>query len=175
MKIIDIVKFNDHIGLVVDEIPQIVYEEYGKFLIGSDDKGVLFNCLVYERPIGVFKAFGGREFDLPMKDGSVTHCYGQYWHDTFNNASKVLGFKLASITIQTLDDLKKCYVFVGYQAKYETYYKAVSDFLNNHPNYKIWGYREYEKHITNKPIELNHRDKVSESFQNKVRKMFNCI
>lgn len=69
MKILAVVKFNDYHAFVLDEPIKLTYEKIGGMLIGSDETGIFYNCLFYEKPVGRFKAFAGREFDLPLKDG----------------------------------------------------------------------------------------------------------
>lgn len=158
MKILEIVKFNDHIGIVVDEMPDLTYEKKGMYLIGSDDSGLLFDCL-YLQHDSYAKAFAGREFDLPMKDGTTTHCNGQYWSGRTRECAELLGVELGDVTIQTLDELKKCYVFTGLQVNRSVYHKMVADFFAQNPGYEIWGYWEYDGFLNNrKPLREDHPD-----------------
>ena len=83
-KIVDIVKFNDRHAFVLDREYFLTYEQHGELLIGSDKTQTFFNVLYYapfggNPNFGSNYAFGGRKFDLQMKDGSAMHCYGQYW------------------------------------------------------------------------------------------------
>lgn len=152
MKMIDIVKFNNGIAIVVDEIPELTYEKYGTYLIGSDDSKLLFDCL-YQHYDRFKKAFAGREFDLRMKDGTITHCEGQYWSGRTQECAKLIGIELGEITIQTLDALKECYVFTRYQVNLSVYRSMVSDFFAKNPGYEIFGYWEYDNRINGR----NHR------------------
>ena len=169
MKILDIVKFNDRIALVVDEIPELTYEKHGIYLTGSDDSGLVFDCLYYDYD-RYAKAFAGREFDLPMKDGTTTHCSGQYWSGRVSEAAKLIGVELADVTIQTIERLKECYVFSGYQANKAVYRKMVAEFFTNNPGYEIWGYWEYEANLKNrKPHREDHPDSA---FQETIREFY---
>ena len=97
MKILDIVKFNSGVALVVDEMPTLTYEkmvapvsacegEYEKFafagrefLIGSDERGVFYDVLYHRVEPGGRKAFAGREFSLPMMNGETFKTDGWWW------------------------------------------------------------------------------------------------
>lgn len=173
MKILDIVKFNDRIAIVVDTVPELTYEKEWIYLIGSDESKLLFDCLYYESD-RYAKAFAGREFDLPMKDGSITHCNGQYWSGRVEECAERLGIKLGDVTIQSLDELKRCYVFSGMQVNWRVYCDMLSEFFRNNPTYEIWGYMEYEMHIRNLPnvFKNDHPDK---DFQEKIRKRYEVI
>lgn len=167
VQIVDIVKFNNGIGIVVDEMPPIVYEKHGIYLIGSDESGLLFDCLYYQYD-RYAKAFGGTEFDLPMKDGTTTHCSGQYWSGRTSECSEILGIELGQVTIATQDMLKGCYVFTGKQINRAVYKKMVAEFLDQHPGYEVWGYWEYEGHL--KGTDPSRNDHPDTEFQEKVRR-----
>lgn len=167
MNIVDIVQFNNGIAIVVDEIPKLTYEKHGTNLIGSDDSEVIFDCL-YLQNDRLQKAFAGREFDLPMKDGTVTRCKGQYWSGRTRECANEIGIELGVATIQTLDALKKCYVFTGYQVNRLAYRSMVSEFFKKNPDYDIFGYWEYEARI--KGMDFPRRqDHPSEDFQKAQR------
>ena len=120
MQILDIVKFNNSIALVVDDIPTLTYEKRGKYLIGSDNNGILFDCLYYMRD-SMFKAFAGREFDLQMKDGSIIRCDGQYWSGKTKECGEELGIELCDVTLQSKQKLQDCYVFTRFSVNKEKY------------------------------------------------------
>jgi hypothetical protein len=151
MKIIDIVKFNDRHAYVFDEIPNRTYVKHDNLLIGSDETETILDCLHYVYPRGRKEyggyAFGGREFDLPMKDGTVTHCWGQYWDGRSRECAKVLGFDICSLTASTKKNLSKCYVFTGLYANKEKLQKLIDDFMSANPDYKVWEYWDYAKHL----------------------------
>ncbi|MEE9540517.1 MAG: hypothetical protein V3V85_03365 [Candidatus Thorarchaeota archaeon] len=73
-------KYATQVCMVLDRLPQYVYERTGEFLIAEDEG--FFSFYKYERPGPTWKAFAGREFDLPMKDGTVEHACGQWWDRT---------------------------------------------------------------------------------------------
>lgn len=149
MKIIDIVKFNDRHAYVFNEIPVRTYEKHDELLIGSDDSKTIIGCLYYSVPMGQYSpyAFGGRKFDLPMKDGTTTHCWGQYWDGGVRDCEKVLGFELCELIASTRENLSKCYVFTSLYANKEKLQKLIDDFVSGNPDYKVWEYWEYKKHL----------------------------
>ena len=68
MKILDIVRFNQGVACVVDEMPEKVHEKIDSTLMyGMDETGTLYRCYEYDSPSGRFKAFGGAKFDLKMR------------------------------------------------------------------------------------------------------------
>lgn len=166
MKIIDIVKLNNGIALVVDEIPTLTYEQKGSLLIGSDDSNLLFNCLYYQTPRGNEKAFAGREFYLPLKDGGSIHCDGKWWQGREAECAEKLGIELAHITIRDLAFLKDCYVFVGLSVNKNVYMQMIRDFLTERPDYEVYGYWEYKGILCGRTTKNDHPD---ENFQKAVR------
>jgi len=84
LKIIDIIlhknKYGTQMFIVLNRKPDIKYERRGdRWLIG-EDSGV-FNFYYYEAP-RTWRAFAGREFDIPLKGGGVEHAHGQWWDKT---------------------------------------------------------------------------------------------
>lgn len=153
--IIDIIQFNDRHAYVLDNKIQLTYEKHGDLLIGSDDTQTFFSVLYYSpcggNPnFGGNYAFGGRKFVLSMKDGTTTHCYGQYWDGRYEDAEKLLGVKFADFTHCDIDSLVECYVFRGGTADKLKLQKMIDDFFEISPSYKPWEYREYEKFIANR-------------------------
>ena len=142
IKILAVVKFNDHHAFVLDEPIKYTYEKFDEMLIGSDESGIFYNCLFYERPIGQFKAFAGREFDLPLKDGGTIHCNGQYWDGKSDKASKIKGVNIIPCTCGYIEDLKQCYVYCGNYADKEKLQR-----LSGQYDGKIYEYYDYEKLI----------------------------
>lgn len=151
MEIVEIVKFNDRCAFVFDEMPAITYEKHGDLLIGSDDSKTIIDCLHLEVPKGRKEygayAFGGREFDLPMKDGTTTHCWGQWWEGRSKECGAVLGFELCALTASTKDKLKNCYVFNGYSANRVKLEKLIEKFNAENPDYEVWEYNEYGRYL----------------------------
>jgi hypothetical protein len=151
MKIIDIVKFNSGHAYVFDEIPEKLYEKHGNLLIGIDDSKTIVDCLHYQYPVGRKEygayAFGGREFDLPLKDGGSVHCWGQYWQGRSSECAKVLGFDICGLTASTKQALSKCYVFCGYYANKGRLEELINQFMTENPSYQAWEYWDYGKHL----------------------------
>ena len=94
--------------LVLDKMPNFIYERKGNCLIASDDG--FYDTLYYEKPFGRFKAFAGREFDIPLKDGTVEKATGQWWDGKHQeNAPE----PIVSVGYSTIEQLHRCYVFSG--------------------------------------------------------------
>lgn len=151
MKILDVVRFNQGVAYVVDEKPEKLYQrlqlEGNQYIYGTDASGVLFRCFQYDRPSERWKAFGGWKFDLKMQDGSVEHCDGQWWDAGSGAIAKHLGIELVPVTIQILGRLRECFVFTAEyvdKAKLDVLTEA---FNAEHPNYTVWGYRDYEQQV----------------------------
>lgn len=109
LKIIDII---DHRNknftqrfLVTNRKPQYLYERKGIWLIGEDSG--FFNFYYYEKPCSMFKAFAGREFEIPMKDGEAIKATGQWWHGVPVDYRGLL----IETGYGTPDSLAKCNVF----------------------------------------------------------------
>ncbi|MDA3939623.1 MAG: hypothetical protein PF693_09970 [Spirochaetia bacterium] len=110
IKIEAIVKFNQGEAFVLNRNPAFLYEKRGKFLFASD--GPFFNVYEYGW-MGMTGAFAGREFYIPMIDGGYVKATGQYWDAGSSVIAEEFGIKLAHVTFQTKEELKKCYVFTG--------------------------------------------------------------
>jgi hypothetical protein len=141
MRMIAKVRFNQRYAWVIDDPINLQYTFYEnkKFLIGLDETCTFYNVLYYERPTGNMRAFGGRSLDLPMADGSVTHCDGQYWSGKEGTASKILGVSFGYETVQSIEQLRECYVFSGYAVNYERFLTLCIDYDG-----PVFDYYEYE-------------------------------
>lgn len=115
MKVLAVVNAGNQVFYSLDEKPEMLYEKHGNLLIGIDSSGIFYDVLIYEGCGPTWKAFGGREFDLPMTDGSTTHCYGQYWSGGTRKAEELLGIKLSGIAAKDVAELVQYYVYCGYQ------------------------------------------------------------
>ena len=154
-KLVALVKMNGHLAYVLDEKYSLTYEQYENLLVGSDDTNTFYNVLYYSpcggNPnFGGNYAFGGRKFDLQMKNGTVTHCYGQYWDGRYSDAEKILGIEFADFPNGTMEHLRECYVFYGGTIDHKKLNQMMNDFFAEHPSYKLWEYDEYKKRISNK-------------------------
>lgn len=144
MKIIAKVKFNNGWAYVLDKIEPMVYKRIGSdFIYGTN--GILYHCYFKRHERGQ-KAFGGRKFDITLDDGEIVNCSGEWWDGNRNKVEKELGISLASRSISTKEELKKCYVFFGYDIDLESFTKLIDDYHSNVFSF-IYDYRDYEKII----------------------------
>lgn len=150
-KIVDIVSMNDGHAYVIHKDFKLTYEKHGDILIGSDETGTFFDVLYYSHPVGRREygayAFGGREFDLAMKDGTTTHCWGQYWSGHFKDAEKILGIEFANFPHNSIEGLKDCYVFCSGTADKSKLQSMVNTFFEENPDFEVWDYWDYQKYI----------------------------
>lgn len=123
---------------VIDRSPVFEYEylQNGQDLV-AEDSGFT-DCLAYEQPWGRFKAFGGREFVIKLKNGKEIKADGQYW------SSGRPGWE--RIAAATLDELTNCYVFNGYMATNE----LINSIPRDIPVAEYWEYKraiQYSKEL----------------------------
>lgn len=133
VKIVAVVMANGKEWYVLNRHPKFLYERKGDLLIAKD--GPFTDVYGYDPPVGRFKAFAGREFDIPMKDGTAIRATGQWWHIHIPEAGRSYG-------ISTVEQLLKCYVFSSAQLDAEWLEKARSEYSSG-----IYPYRDYEKVI----------------------------
>ena len=98
-----------HYYVVLNEMPAFVFERQGENLVAEHDG--FFERYRRETPTERWKAFGGRKFDLPLKDGTVEHACGQWWWSApmiSANPGPII-----SVGISTVELLRKCYVFTS--------------------------------------------------------------
>lgn len=127
-----------HYYLVLDEMPKFVFERKGNRLDAEDDG--FFESYGYEAPSERWQAFGGRKFDLPLKDGTVEHASGQWWWCA-PLVSANPG-KIVSVGLSTLENLGKCYVFTSGSIAKSKLDAWLSD---NEPSTNYEKYRETAK------------------------------
>ena len=112
INILDIIdhrsKYSTQRMLVVDRMPDLIYERTGQRLVGHDSG--CFKFYGYEAPYRSSKAFAGAKFDIPMIDGSVIRASGQWW-----DPGTPVDFSglVYSNGMNTIDALSNCYVFIG--------------------------------------------------------------
>jgi len=99
--------------VIIDKPLNFLYERRSDCLVANDDG--FYSSYFYERPDVQWKAFGGRPFDIPMKDGTTEKAYGQWWDGRHSeNAPE----PIVQVGVATLDELLECYVFTsGYISK----------------------------------------------------------
>ena len=111
ISIVDVIghrhKYGTQHMLVVDRMPQFIYEQSGNSLVGVDSG--FFKFYSFETPSPGWEAFGGAKFDIPMKDGSVIKAHGQWW-DWMPPDFAELTYDLG---VNTTEGLSRCYVFMG--------------------------------------------------------------
>lgn len=122
--------------VVISRRPKFVYEKRGNNLVAHD--GGFYDYMYIEQPSRAFQAFGGREFDIQLIDGSTMHCKGQVW-----SGRKVEQVEpMIEVGCATLDQLRECYCFFGAQiskAKYDDW------MATNTPSYN---YEKYDPRST---------------------------
>jgi hypothetical protein len=141
MKIIALVKVNDSIGLVLDEMPSLEYTMVGRDIYGTN--GVFCDCLFYEQLGYRWQAFAGRKFDIKLSSGEMVHCEGQYWDGIKPTHRNVADGRLIQVTAATLTDLKACYVFCGHKAIEQKYMELLKSYKGI-----VYDYSDYEMLIT---------------------------
>jgi hypothetical protein len=141
MKIIALVKFNDHTAFVFDEMPELLYTQHTSCLIGEG--GIFYNFLFYDRPGRNWKAFAGRKFELPLKNGGVVECAGQWWDGRNAESLEIIKSKVVRITCATPDKLAACYVFWGRYADEQQLNTLRKEYKG--PIYEYWDYEKILK------------------------------
>lgn len=167
-KIIAVVTFNQGEAFVLDAPPDLKYTKYGTdTIIGTD--GVFYEFYQYERCSPGWMAFAGRKFDLPLTNGEVEHCYGQWWSGISKKAIEVLGIndtdkKVVSATAHDIEALKKCYVFIGYRGlsgQIEQLRKSYTGIVYN--------YWDYEKMVKGRKLSSSSLRKIKNNVMNSRR------
>jgi hypothetical protein len=130
IKIIDIIhhknKYGTQVFHILNRMPELLYERDGRWLIGEDSG--FFNFYFYERPGPTWKAFAGRKFDIPMKNGTIEHAHGQWWDKMH---PEYIGL-LTSVGISTPERLGKCNVFVAMWADTQIVRHTINPSNNYH-------------------------------------------
>jgi hypothetical protein len=165
IKIIAVVKFNDGEAFVLDHAPELKYNMVARSIVG---KALPFcRCYFYEAPGYKSYAFAGAKFDITLEDGTVVHCFGQYWDGWTKAALQDIGGSVERVTISTNDELKKCYVYYGMYGipagikELRTAYKGpVFDYWDYekilHGKMSLHGLRKYKIHPSKRLHNLNH-------------------
>ena len=136
-KIKAVVKFNEGIAIVLQDKIITKANKHGNNIIESD--GLFFSSLVYDRPSERWKAFAGRKFDIELEDGTVEHCTGQWWDGTTEKTKDIVGGDFISVTVCSIEELKKCYVFCGRYALKDKFEALLKTYTG-----KKYGYWEYD-------------------------------
>lgn len=145
IKVMAKVRFNDGFAYVLNRHSNLLYTKIDEETIIGEDEGMLqFYKRGYCSP--TWQAFAGRKFEIPLSDGTVEKCYGQWWDEMSEAARELFDPKdLCDFTFGTIDELRKCYVYVGCRAVRKWVEKLDSEY-----NGKIYGYWDFEKLIKDK-------------------------
>lgn len=160
MKLVAVVKFNDGVALVLDTPINKEYTKYGDTIIGKD--GIFHASYVYGSCSDRWKAFAGRRFDLPLTDGTIEHCYGQWW-DGISAKTNELIPNIISVTACSIPELKKCYVFNSHYANRDEFRALLATYTG-----RIYDYYEYDAMITTNKYRRNYP--ASKRLDKRVRK-----
>lgn len=148
LKILAMVRFNNKWAYVFNRPTRLLYREElidgRRYLVGRD--GPLCSFLVYGRDPHS-KAFAGREFTLPMEDGSERKVKDVWWSCASPHPGHI------SITSSDQDTLRSCYVFSGCSCERAALEAMVQEYEERRGNtpfrFPDGGYRypywEYEK------------------------------
>lgn len=136
-EIVDVImhknKYDTQMFIVLDQEPKHLYERENQWLI-AEDSGV-FDFYYHRKPDQYSKAFAGKEFSIPLKDGSVAKADGQWWHgcpESYSDLVYETGYG-------TKEGLGRCNVFAAIWVDK----KMVDDWLkNNEPSNN---YHKYDK------------------------------
>lgn len=140
IKIEAIVKSGDQVFYVINRPLQMSYTKIDRETIIGEDEGVLM-FYVFERPTPRFKAFAGWKFTLPLTDGSVEECHGQWWNGMSKSARKLYeGVELCRFACGTKQELKDCYVYRGVVCDKKWLEKLLSEYKGD--VFEYWEYKE---------------------------------
>lgn len=157
IKIVAMVQFNDHCAFVLNRMPEFKYQylEGNQSILYAEDGG-FYSVFKYDRPSGNWQAFAGREFDLPLIDGGVVKCKGQWWGDGMSLVTEKLNLEFSSVTYSTVDRLRDCYVFTGASIESGALNKMYEDYKGTHKFPAVYPYWDYEKAIKYEKLFKEH-------------------
>lgn len=140
IKIIAKVRFNDGYAYVLNRNVNFLYTKMDdKTIIGYDEE--IYQFYKKDSFGKNWKAFGGREFELKLTDGSVEKCYGQWWDGITKTAQELFKDKrMKHFAFSTNEELKRCYVYYGATCDAKWLEKLDAEYTG-----KIYEYYEYEK------------------------------
>lgn len=153
-QIIAKVKFNSSVAVVLSEEPKLKYYRQGDLMWGTD--GLFYQCYYYEKPWGGFKAFAGRKFTITLETGEAIECNGQWWAGSHKKIGKIVHADIVDVTAKSIDGLKQCYVFAGYQADYLKFKRFVEA-----ARVTLYEYWDYEKVIRYDDMRKNLYRRIS--------------
>ncbi|MEK6880804.1 MAG: hypothetical protein AABY22_14390, partial [Nanoarchaeota archaeon] len=168
VKILATVKFNDGLAYVLENPINYTYYRSGNLMWGTD--GLFYTCFKYEKPVGSWKAFGGRKFDITLNTGEVIKCDGQWWDAGYSEIENLLGVKFGRITYNTIDALQKCYVYYAASADLN----AISNIINSQKDLPYYPYFDYQKVINFDKVRNNGWDKIAKLQRDKKSLIKQC-
>lgn len=142
MKILAKVEFNNEFAYVVDEPLDMKFVELeNKSLVGFDKTKTFYNVFSYGYYSGD-DAFGGREFELDMVDGSKKKIKGKWWdaRDTFiENYFKENNIEIGYASVSSKEELMSCFVFFGVRVDKDKFTELYSNYSG-----RIYDYHQLE-------------------------------
>lgn len=135
IEIIDVIHtYSQHsktpqVFIVISRRPEFIYKKTGNSLMAHD--GGFYDFMYIEAPSRSFQAFGGREFDIKLDDGSTLHCAGQVWSGGSSDVELMMHVGCA-----TLEELANCYVFCGAEISRAKYDAWMAKSAPSHDYYK---------------------------------------
>lgn len=75
---------------LLDKPPTFIYEDDAnsrRALVATDYETGLMSRYIFQQSGPGFKAFAGREFDIPLTNGEVVHADGNWWYGGFPSTS----------------------------------------------------------------------------------------
>lgn len=138
-KIVAVVKFNDREAYVLKKPIKLTYKKYDDIIIGTD--GCFIEAYYFEIDNHA-KAFAGRKFTLPLDNGDIVNCDGQWWYGLTKKSQKIIEKQTVGATVSDIETLRNCYVYSGYSAIKDSL-KGLRDKYKG----KVYEYYEYDKLI----------------------------
>lgn len=103
----------NQISIIVSRYPDFRYEFRGPDYLLAEDDG-FYNSYGYEEPDRYSRAFAGRKFDIPLKDGGVVKAHGQWWAKW---SIAQVSEPTIIVGVSTIEMLHQCYVFMSMRVK----------------------------------------------------------
>lgn len=89
---------------LLDKPPTFIYDDAADSrcaLVATDYETGLMSRYIFQQSGPSFKAFAGREFDIPLVSGNSIHASGDWWYGGFPSTSH------KEISYLTLDEVRK--------------------------------------------------------------------
>lgn len=167
MELKALVKSNDDVSLVFDNIEPLKYYKIDGLIYGTNS--MLYECYYYDPPTERFKAFAGRKFNLKLESGEIIKCEGQWWDGGYNKLSEYLNVELRHTGANTINNLKRCYVYDAYNIDQE----KKNDLVMNYKGsiYDYWEYGKLIKYDDLRKAESTQRLRFGKAKNHLIRKV----